>query len=298
VFNKLRNAFSAIINKVAYTELSEDYVERIREEVIFSLVESDIALEVAEAIVEELKKKVSGLKVQRGTNKREVVSKILKEILLDLLRKGDKINLIDLIKKKEGPFIILFLGPNGHGKTTTIAKIAKYLMDRGFKVVIAASDTFRAGAIEQVEEHAKKLGVRVIKHRYGADPAAVAFDAVRYAERHDVDVVLIDTAGRLQSDINLLEEMRKICRVVKPDLKIFVGDALTGNDALDQALKFSEEVGIDCSVLTKVDADVKGGAALSIIYATSRPIIFLGVGQGYEDLEEFNPEKYVEALLS
>lgn len=299
MFNKLRQAFSTIIDKIAYTELSEKDIERIRDDIIFSLVESDVAFEVAETIVNELKRRVSGLKVQRGVNKRAIITEEVRKILLEILTKGGDIDLISLIKRRrEGkPFIILFLGPNGHGKTTTIAKIAKYLMERGFKVAVAAADTFRAGAIEQLERHANKLGIKVIKHKYGADPAAVAFDAIRYAERHSIDVVLIDTAGRLQSDPNLMEEMKKIKRVSKPDLSIFVGDALTGNDALDQALRFNENVGIDGAILTKIDADVKGGAAISIAYATQKPIIFIGTGQNYDDLEKFNPEKYVKILL-
>lgn len=300
MFNKLRQAFSVIVDKIAYTELSEEDVERIRDDIVFSLVESDVAFEVAEAIIDKLKVRLSGLKIHRGADRRAIITEELRNILLEILTKGGKIDLVSLVKKKKSegrPFVILFLGPNGHGKTTTIAKMGKYFVERGFKTIIAAADTFRAGAIEQVEKHARKLGIKVIKHKYGADPAAVAFDAVRYAEKHGVDVVLIDTAGRLQSDSNLMEEMKKIKRVSKPDLNIFVGDALTGNDALDQALKFNENVGIDGAVLTKIDADVKGGAAISITYATQKPILFLGTGQNYSDLEEFDPEKYVKILL-
>jgi len=220
--------------------------------------------------------------------------------LREMLDPGYELDLVKLAeeKKRQGePLVILFLGPNGHGKTTTIAKIAKMFLDRGFSVVLAAADTYRAGAIEQLEIHARKLGVRVVKHGYGADPAAVAYDAVQHARSKGINVVLIDTAGRMQTDRDLMEEMKKIARVVQPDLKIFVGDALTGNDALDQALKFHEAVGIDGSVLTKADADTKGGAALSIVYATGKPLLFLGTGQDYGDLREFDPEWLLERIL-
>lgn len=300
MFEKLKGALSGIVEKLAYTELSERDVERLRDHIVLELVDADVAYDVADSLVGLLKERLSGLRVKRGEDKREVVKRELGRILLDILSPENGVDVIDKLEEKRGqgkPLVILFLGPNGHGKTTTIAKIARWLMDRGASVVIAASDTFRAGAIEQIEEHARRLGLKVVKHRYGADPAAVAFDAVRYAERHRIDVVLIDTAGRLQSDVNLMEEMKKIARVVKPDLKIFVGDALTGNDALDQVLKFHEAVGIDGSILTKADADAKGGAAVSIAYATGRPIVFLGVGQGYKDLEKFEPEKFVRRIL-
>ncbi|RLE78332.1 MAG: signal recognition particle-docking protein FtsY, partial [Thermoprotei archaeon] len=209
----------------------------------------------------------------------------------------DLVEYVEELRVKKRPVVILFLGPNGHGKTTTIAKVAKLLMDRGITVVVAASDTFRAGAIEQVEEHCRRLGIRVVKHRYGADPAAVAYDAILHAKSKGIDVVLIDTAGRMQTDVDLMEEMRKIARVTEPDLKIFVGDALTGNDALDEARKFNEYVGIDCSILTKVDADAKGGAALSIVFATGRPIAYVGTGQGYSDIMKFDPEWFIEKVV-
>ncbi len=267
-------------------------------ELLLSLTECDVAVEVAEHIVERVKEKAPSIRVKRFEDKRKAIRRLLREVLLEMLSRAPPFSLEDVIKfKNKRPFVILFVGPNGHGKTTTIAKVAKYLKDRGLTVVLSASDTFRAGAIEQLEVHAKRLNIPLIKHRYGADPAAVAYDAVMYAKKRRIDVVLIDTAGRLQSDVNLMEEMRKIARVVKPDLTIFVGDALTGNDALDQALKFNSSVGIDASILTKADADAKGGAVLSIVYATGKPVIFLGTGQGYDDLREFKPEEFVLSLL-
>ncbi|RLE74108.1 MAG: signal recognition particle-docking protein FtsY, partial [Thermoprotei archaeon] len=241
-----------------------------------------------------------GLRVKRFADRGQVVRSKFREVLREIFDRAGRIDLVEYVEElrvKKRPVVLLFLGPNGHGKTTTIAKVAKLLMDRGITVVVAASDTFRAGAIEQVEEHCRRLGIRVIKHRYGADPAAVAYDAILHARSKGIDVVLIDTAGRMQTDVDLMEEMRKIARVTEPDLKIFVGDALTGNDALDEARKFNEYVGIDCSILTKVDADAKGGAALSIVFATGRPIAYVGTGQGYSDIMKFDPEWFIEKIV-
>jgi fused signal recognition particle receptor len=191
----------------------------------------------------------------------------------------------------------MFVGPNGHGKTLTVAKVANLLLKNGLSVVLACSDTFRAGAEEQLEVHALRLGVKVIKHRYGADPAAVAYDAVSHASSKGLACVLIDTAGRLQTDKGLMDELRKIARVSKPALKILVVDALTGNDAYDMAIKFNDAVGIDAAILTKVDADVKGGAAVSIMTATRKPIIYFGTGQGYEDLKPFDAQWLLDRIL-
>ncbi len=189
------------------------------------------------------------------------------------------------------------MGINGTGKTTSIAKVAKLLMKKGYSVILACSDTYRAGSIEQLEEHAKRLGVRMIKHKYGADPAAVAYDAIAHAKAHGVSVVLIDTAGRIQTNKNLMNELGKIKRVINPDLTVLTVDALTGNDAVMQAKEFHKSVGIDGTILTKVDADVKGGAALSVTYVTEKPIVFIGTGQEYEDLEEFSPERFTQMIL-
>jgi len=300
LFGKLRNVLKNTIEKISYTELRSDDIEKIENEIIFSLAEVDVAVEVAEFLVKKLKERIEGYKVKRGIDKKYIIKQFLRDILLELFEQAGCLDLLEKVKeKREGnnPLIILFVGPNGHGKTTTIAKVAKWFTKNGFSVVIAAADTYRAGAIEQLEIHAERIGVKVVKHNYGADPAAVAYDAVAYARKHKIDVVLIDTAGRLQSDINLMEEMKKIARVINPDLKIFVGDALTGNDALDQAIRFNEAIGIDGSILTKIDADVKGGAAISIIYATKKPIIFIGTGQGYDDLQIFDYKKFVSSLL-
>ena len=205
--------------------------------------------------------------------------------------------MLDESRKNGEPLKLMFVGINGTGKTTTIAKIATYFIEKGYEPVIAASDTFRAGAIEQITHHADKIGIKIIKHQKGADPAAVAYDAVAHAKAKGKDMVLIDTAGRMQTNINLMDEMKKIKRVVSPELIIYVGDALTGNDAVEQARKFDEAVGVDGIILTKADADARGGAALSIGYIIQKPILFLGVGQAYEDIMEFKPEWMVDQIF-
>jgi len=301
LFEKLRDVFGRLVERLTIVELNERAIEDLREDILLDLVDNDVAYDVAEYVIESLKEKVVGVKLSRFEDKRKILREKLREVLLEIFEKAGNLDFIEYInnlRKRKKPVVILFLGPNGHGKTTTIAKIAKLLMNHGMSVVVAASDTFRAGAIEQIEEHCRRVGVKVIKHKYGADPAAVAYDAIIHARSKGVDVVLIDTAGRMQTDRDLMNEMKKIARVASPDLKVFVGDALTGNDALEEAMKFNEEVGIDCSILTKVDADTKGGAALSVVYATNKPIIYVGTGQRYSDLEKFSAEWFVEKILS
>ncbi|MBW2964023.1 signal recognition particle-docking protein FtsY, partial [Candidatus Woesearchaeota archaeon] len=189
-----------------------------------------------------------------------------------------------------------FVGINGSGKTTTIAKMAKYFMNNNLKTVLVASDTFRAAAIQQLEEHANNLGIKIIKHDYGSDPAAVAFDGIKYAEAKGIDVVLIDTAGRLHSNTNLMDEMKKIMRVANPDMKIFVGESITGNDCIEQAQQFNDAVDLDGIVLSKADVDEKGGAAISVSYVTGKPILFIGTGQTYESLQRFDKRVVLENL--
>jgi fused signal recognition particle receptor len=217
--------------------------------------------------------------------------------LVELLSKSEFDSNI-LLEKRDNPLIIAFVGVNGTGKTTTIARITHWLKENGKSVVMAAADTFRAGAIEQLELHANRLGCKLIKHQAGGDPAAVAFDAVEHAKAKHRDIVLIDTAGRMQTNSNLMDEMKKIMRVAKPDLIFFVGDSLAGNDAVDQAKKFHEAVGIDAVVLTKLDVDAKGGAALSISSAIGKPIAFVGIGQEYEDIMPFDSAWIVERIFA
>jgi len=278
-------------------ELTEQQFDKLFWDLELALLENNVALEVVEKIKKDLKRELVGRKLLRGKISQEVVNALDKSIEETL--SVENFDLIKIIKSsKERPFVILFLGINGSGKTTTIAKIAYALKNQKITSVIAASDTFRAAAIQQLEHHATNLDVKLIKHDYGADAAAVAYDAIEYAKAHKIDVVLIDTAGRLHSNRNLMEELKKIARVTKPNLKIFVGEAITGNDCVEQAKTFNEEIGIDGIILTKADVDEKGGAALSMSYITKKPIIYLGTGQNYDDLEIFNPNKTAESILS
>jgi fused signal recognition particle receptor len=261
-----------------------------------ALMESDVALPVAEEIVREVKGDLVGKKKKIGADTGALAEQSLRSALLTLLSRNH-LDFDEYIKSKEKPVKILFVGVNGTGKTTSIAKVARYLMNQSYSVVLAAGDTFRAGAIEQLEVHGNNLGLKVVKHKTGGDPAAVIFDAVEYAKAHNKDVVLADTAGRLHTNINLMDQMRKIVRVTKPDLLIFVDEAIAGNDAVERARLFNESVPIDGSILTKTDADAKGGSAISIAYITGKPVLFLGVGQTYPDLVKFEPEWLVDRLM-
>ena len=296
----LRRGLRRFLDKITTVELTPKNLAPLVEELKLTLLENDVAFDVAEAICTDLVRELAGTRVPRRSDKRALVREALKKAILKALSPAEPPDLLELAraKKAEGePLSVLFVGFNGTGKTTTIAKIAKLLRDKGFKVVMACSDTFRAGAIEQLEEHGRRLGIRVLRHKYGADPAAVAYDAIAHARARGLDVVLIDTAGRVQTDKNLMAELAKIKRVAGPDLTILVLDALAGNDVAVQAELFHEGVGVDAIVLTKVDADVRGGAALSAAYTIRKPIMFIGVGQGYDDLEPFDPEEFANKIL-
>ncbi len=264
------------------------------------LIQNDVAVDVAEHICNLTKEKLLGTKTGRLEKTSRLFKEALYESVLEVLTPEAPLNLLEVIEgnKADGnPTVIMFVGVNGTGKTTTLAKIAHMLKNRGYSIVIAAGDTFRAGSIEQLQKHADRLDIRVIKQSYGADAAAVAYDAVSHASAKHIDVVLIDTAGRMQSNKNLINEMKKIARIADPDLKIFVGDALAGNDALSQAREFNDAIGIDGAILTKVDADPSGGAALSIAYVTGKPVVYIGVGQTYDDLQKFEPQWFADRLL-
>lgn len=298
MFDSLKNKFSGLVDGVSSKKITEKDLNKILEDFELSLLESDVSMVVSEKIVNELKKKLTGEKIGLTSNKKDFVKIAVEETLTEILE-YKKYNIFKEIEKKKKVgeiFSIAFVGFNGTGKTTTIAKFGKLLSDKGYKVVIAASDTFRAGSIEQLCLHAENIGIKVIKHNYGADPAAVAFDAINHAKARGIDVVLIDTAGRSEMNRNLMDEMKKLIRVSNPDMKIFVGDSLAGNAVAEQAKKFSE-IGLDGSILTKVDADSRGGAALSISYITGKPILFIGTGQGYDDLEPFDPKWLVQRIL-
>ncbi len=290
-----------VTETIAYTKLSEDKVAKLCESLFVKLVECDVAVEVSELIAENVKQELLSLRIPRfGTDKESIVKEAIKRALLRTIEDVPDVDFVELVKKiheERSPVVLLFLGPNGYGKTTTIAKIGYLLQRLGYSVVFAAADTFRAGAIEQLEEHGRRLGIRVIKHRYGADPAAVVHDAIAHAEAKGIDFVLIDTAGRMHTDVNLMDELRKIYRVAEPDLSIFVADALLGNEALEVAKTYSKYVNIDGLVITKVDAYPKGGSILTFLVVLKKPIYFLGTGQRYEDLVPFKKEWFISQLL-
>jgi fused signal recognition particle receptor len=285
--------FARLKEKIVTKKISEKQFDELFWELEVVLLENNVAVEVIEKIKNDLKKDLTQKPVLRN-KVNDAVIKSLKDSIAGLFD-IEKIDLFQRMERKK-PLVICFIGVNGSGKTTTIAKIAALLQHYKFSSVIAASDTFRAAAINQLEEHANKLGVKLIKHDYGADPAAVAFDAIKYAESKGIDAVLIDTAGRLHSNVNLMDEMKKIVRVAKPDLKIFIGESITGNDCVEQAKQFNEAIGIDGIILSKADVDEKGGAAISVSYITKKPIMYLGTGQRYEDLEEFDSGKLIKSL--
>jgi len=267
--------------------ISEDKLDDLLWELEVGLLESDVAYSVIESIKKDIKEEVKYASFERGRID-EMVEGVLKNAISHVL-KSSEIDFMEFVKNEKKPIVIMFVGVNGSGKTLAIAKIATLLKKHGISSVMAAGDTFRAGAIEQLSIHAEKVGVKIIKHGSGADPAAVAYDAIDHAKAKHKDVVLLDTAGRVQTNINLMDEMAKIKRVAKPNLIIFVGDALSGNDAVEQAKRFNEVVGIDGVILTKVDTDAKGGSALSVAYTIGKPLLFIGVGQGYEDQIPFEP---------
>jgi fused signal recognition particle receptor len=288
--------FKKVFSKITKIKISEEEFETYSEELEMLLIENNVALEVAEKITEMLKEKIVGkefLKKEIEAQIKFAFEDIIREILIEPF---DLIEKIKLKKAENKPYVILFCGINGTGKTTTIAKIAKLLNHNKLSCVFAAADTFRAASIEQIKQHGEKLNVKVIAHEYGADPAAVGFDAIKYAEKNRIDVVLIDTAGRMYTEKNLMTQISKIAKVCNPDAKIFLGESVTGNDATEQARSFNETIGIDGIILSKADIDEKGGTALSVGYITKKPILFLGTGQEYDKIEKFDKNKFLEKL--
>lgn len=303
MFDKLRKALSNIeIKNIGQKEISEKDIDDNLFDLQLALLESDVAQEVIDNLSVKLKKELIGIKLERGQqNIEKAIKTKIHSAVAEMFTRSGKIDLIQKIKTKKeargGPFAIVFLGINGTGKTTTVAKMAHLLHKNGISVVLAAGDTHRAGAIEQLTQHAEKLSLKVISQRYGSDPSAVARDALDFGRKHHVDAVLIDTAGRMQTAKNLMDEINKIVRVVKPDMKLFIGDSLAGNDTINQAREFFQYTDFDGAVLTKTDADAKGGAAISIVHITSKPIVYLGVGQGYDDIVPFDSDKFLESIF-
>ena len=309
MFGRLKESLSraastlatVIKEKAGTREIKAGDLEEVLDDLKIELVEAEVAFDVAEAIASELERRLVGVRVPRGTKVDELVRNTLKDILLKIVG----LRGLDVVEEAKRacrpgsrPFVVVFLGVNGVGKTTTIAKLGYKAKHEGITPVLAAADTFRAGAQEQLRLHAEKLSVPFIGGRYGADPASVAFDAIEYARARNYCLVLIDTAGRIHTDYDLMGELRKIVRVAKPNLKVLVVDALTGNDAVEQARIFKQEVGVDGVIITKADADVKGGTAISVAAAIRKPILYIGTGQGYSDIERFDPIAFVEKIIS
>ncbi|MCI0559045.1 MAG: signal recognition particle-docking protein FtsY, partial [Nitrososphaera sp.] len=301
MFDKLKKALSSAAKGIGQKEITEKVLDSALFDLQMSLLESDVAQEAVDALSAKLKKELLGLRLEKGEDPARIIQSKLQNTVAEVFARAGKFDLAENIRRKKdsksGPFVIVFLGINGTGKTTTVAKVANILKKSGFTVVIAAGDTHRAGAIEQLTQHANRLSLKVIAQRYGADPSAVGRDAVEHARKNHIDVVLVDTAGRMQTSKNLMDEMAKIVRVVKPDSKLFIGDALAGNDTINQAREFFEYTNFDGAILTKIDADAKGGAAISIAHITSKPIVFVGIGQGYDDIIPFEPDKFIESLF-
>ena len=294
-----KGGFFARLKSFFSYSITADNFEEIFSDLELLLLESNVALEVVEKIKSDLKSNLVGKEIKKEKLEEEIktaLSNSLREILINPENLAEKIKEHKQLNEGKEPYVILFFGINGAGKTTSIAKLAHLLGKNKISCVLAAGDTFRAASIEQLSIHAEKLGVKIIKSNYGADPASVGFDAIKYAKSNNVDAVLIDTAGRMHTKENLLHEMEKISRVTKPNLKIFVAEAVSGNDATEQAKAFNELIGIDGSILSKVDVDEKGGAIISIGHVTKKPILYIGTGQRYEDIELFNKEKFIGRL--
>ncbi|MBI4170115.1 MAG: signal recognition particle-docking protein FtsY [Candidatus Aenigmarchaeota archaeon] len=288
-----KSFIAKIVQKIAEKTLDEANINDIVKNLELVLLENDTALEVAEKICADVKNSLVGKSVKRG-DVEKVVKDALRTAMLDVMTQ-EKIDLEKMAADRKEPLLVMFLGFNGTGKTTTLAKFGQKF--KKYNPVLAAGDTFRAASIEQLEEHGKKLDIEVVKHKYGADSAAVIFDARKHAQAIGSQLVLADTAGRSHSNVNLMDELKKVVRVNSPDLKLLVLDSVTGNDIYDQARLFNEAVGVDGIILTKADVYDKGGAALSAAYTIKKPILFLGIGQEYQDLKEFVPEEVVENLL-
>lgn len=261
-----------------------------------ALLEADVAMDTADTILDQVKTDLVGETRGLTDSTGSVVQDALRDALIDVIDVG-QFDFEERVEEAEKPVTVVFTGVNGVGKTTSIAKLATRLENRGLRTVLANGDTYRAGANEQIQEHADRLGVKLISHDQGGDPTAVIYDAVEFARANDADVVLADTAGRLHTSQDLMAQLEKIDRVVEPEMTLFVDEAVAGKDAVTRAREFDEAASIDGTILTKADADSQGGAAISIAHVTGKPILYLGTGQEYDDLERVDPSDLVDRLL-
>jgi len=301
MFEQLKRAFSSVTSSISQKEITSKDLDKSLSNIQLELLECDIAQEALDDIFAKLKDELVGYKLEKDQSSEDLIGSRLKNSLAQMFASCESIDLLQKIRSKiqskSGPFVIVFVGINGSGKTTTVAKIGNLLRINGLSAVMAAADTHRSGAIEQLCAHGEKLSLKVIAQRYGADPSAVGRDAVEYAKKHFIDVVLIDTAGRMQTSKNLMDEINKVVRVVKPDIKLFVGDSLAGNDTINQAREFYHYTNFDGAILTKADADSKGGSAISIVHITSKPILYFGIGQGYGDILPFRYDRFLRSIF-
>ena len=297
MFDKIRNTVSNISKIAVEKKISEEELNEILEEFEINLLECELPFNLVEKLSQDLRNELSNNTFSRNTEFNKIIKDRFTLSINNIFNQIEEIDLMELIKSSEKPFKILIVGINGSGKTTTIAKIGNLLKTNNLSVVLVAADTFRAGAIEQIKEHANRLDIKIIAQKYGSDPAAVSRDGVEYSKLHNIDVVLIDTSGRVQTSNNLMQEISKIRNVINPNFTIFVGDSLTGNDLVSQAQEFYKFTEFNGSILTKVDADVKGGALLAVLNETSKPIIYIGTGQEYKDLEKFNKDRFLSDLF-
>ena len=298
MLDKVKNAVSNISKIAVEKQISEKELDKVMENLTIELLESEIPFDLVEQISENIKKQMIDKKFARSDEFNEIIKSEFTKTIKEIFQKVEEVDLIQLINSKEDkPFKILIVGINGSGKTTTVAKIGHLLKDNNISSAIVAGDTFRSGAIEQIKEHADRLELKLISQKYGSDPAAVARDGIEYSKTHNIDAVIIDTSGRVQTNSNLMQEVLKIKNVVNPDFTVFIGDSLAGNDLVSQTHEFFKFTEFNGSILTKVDADVKGGAILSVLSETGKPIIYIGTGQEYKDLEKFNEERFLSGLF-
>ncbi|MGC9115280.1 MAG: signal recognition particle-docking protein FtsY [Fervidicoccaceae archaeon] len=304
MFGSIRKSFTKFVegisSKLGTREIKAEDLEEPLNSLLLELAESDVAFSTAEQIVSNLKSHLLGKRIRKEEDVSSAMMESLKELIMNFVKEPN-FDMIDSAlnkcKERKEPYVVVFMGVNGVGKTTSIAKVAYMAKKRGLTPLIVAGDTFRAGSQEQLEVHANRIGVPIIKAKYGSDSASVVFDAINYAKKRNICLVLVDTAGRMHIDKDLVEELKKVIRVASPDLKLLVIDSLTGNDAVEQAKKYDEEIGVDGYILTKADADTKGGSALSVAFETGKPIMFVGVGQNYEDIIPFSKNWLISLLL-